>query len=52
MLPEGGGEGEEDLTHVVTYVFPDSIPPSDRHWPNVSTSVGPMLAADVGPTAF
>ena len=27
---------------------PDSIPPSDRRWPNVSTSVGPTLAADVG----
>ena len=32
--------------------IPDSIPPSDRRWPNVGTSVGPTLAADVGPTAF
>ena len=32
--------------------FPDSIPPSDRRWANVGTSVGPTLAADVGPTAF
>ena len=31
---------------------PDSIPPSDRRWANVGTSVGPTLAADVGPTAF
>ena len=31
---------------------PDSILPSDRRWPNVSTFVGPTLAADVGPTAF
>ena len=34
------------------WLVPDSIPPLDRRWPNVSTSVGPMLAADVGPTAF
>ena len=42
------------LIHIKSYMvtLPDSIPPSDRHWPNVGTSVGPTLAADVGPTAF
>ena len=30
--------------------YPDSILPSGQRWPNVSTSVGPTLDADVGPT--
>ena len=32
--------------------FPDSIPMLDQCWPNVGKSVGLMLAAKVGPTAF
>ena len=40
------------MSHKKICTAPDSIPPSDQRWPNVGTSVGPTLAADVGPTAF
>ena len=37
---------------ILLSTFPDSIPILAQHWPNVGTSVGPTLAANVNPTAF